>query len=54
VDGHFGTSTHGQAEVGLGKRGGGVDSVPDHGHDLALLLQVFDVGVWGATSRSCL
>ncbi len=39
LDRHVGAGAHGQAEVGLGERGGVVDAVADHGHDPALGLQ---------------
>ena len=42
LDGHVGAGAHGQAQVGLGQRGGVVDTVADHGDDPALGLQPAD------------
>ena len=42
LDRHVGAGAHGQAEVGLGQRGGVVDAVADHGHDPALGLEPLD------------
>ena len=42
LDGDVGAGAHGEAEVGLGERGGVVDAVADHGDDLALGLQAAD------------
>ncbi len=37
-----GAGAHGEAEVGLGQRGGVVHAVADHGHDAALGLEAPD------------
>ena len=42
LDGDVGAGAHGEAEVGLGERGGVVHAVADHGHDPALGLQPAD------------
>ena len=39
LDGDVGAGAHGEAEVGLGERGGVVDAVADHRHHAALGLQ---------------
>ena len=44
LDGDVGAGAHGEAEVGLGERGGVVDPVADHGHDPTLVLQAADDG----------
>ena len=42
LDGHVGAGTHGQAEIGLGERGGIVDAVTDHRDDPTVGLQPRD------------
>ena len=42
LDGDVGAGAHGEAEVGLGERGGVVHAVADHGHDPALVLEAAD------------
>ena len=44
LDGDVGARADGKPEVGLGQRGGVVDAVADHGHDLARILQPPDLG----------
>ncbi len=44
LDGGVGAGAHGQAQVGLGERGGVVDPVADHGHDAARGLEPLDGG----------
>ena len=38
-DGHVGAGAHGDADVGLGERGGIIDAVAGHGYDAAFALQ---------------
>ena len=42
LDRRVGAGAHGQAQIGLGERGGVVDPVADHGHRAALVLQAPD------------
>ena len=44
LDGHVGARADGDAEVGLGERGGVVDAVADHGDGVALGLEALDLG----------
>ena len=41
--GHVGARADGDAHVGLGQRGGVVDAVAHHGHELARVLQLLDL-----------
>ena len=43
LDRDVGAGSHRQPEIGLGERGGVVDPVADHRHDLALALQSLDL-----------
>ena len=54
LDRDIGAGAHRQAEIGLRQRGGVVDTVADHRHDLAVALQSLDWSTFSAGSTSAI